>query len=418
MSNKERNNKISRRQFCNMVIYGLTVAALNSCTSSSKDNSKEARDILKSTFTEEPVATKTITPEPTVTPTPEPTPDSRTYFEKYVYPALNEVALKRREERAEKDPYFWHRVDKELNENRINFVLLGIGSEKTLTDSNQILSLDLNTGEIRIASLYRSLKAPEVSRYRGNNIRYCVNQAFAIGGIPLIETVIENATGLSADYTMALHREVLSSGVEKIFDDHLNVCIPWEIWDQNRGHFPAGMQELSGDRVLSVSSARYYRTDFARQEIQQYVLKAMFTRTKNELAGGPINAATLIAKGIKFLNDETKSGQIRTNFDNTVFIDIAKEVAKQIANNGFDKMDAVGMPYMGARRALATELMGVPWDLELRRPIGGDPDAEDLVTQYWQASRRETKDFMTMSLDLTENKTGYELENDVCVPQE
>jgi LCP family protein required for cell wall assembly len=413
---RKQENNVSRRDFLSLVVYGAAATVLAGCKDT-KTDTKALDDILKAFSTDElptPTSTDTETPEPTVSLTPEPTPDPRTYFEKYVYPALNEVALKRREERAEKDSYFWHRVDKDLNENRINFVLLGIGSEKILTDSNQILSLDLKTGEIRIVSLYRSLKAPEVSRFKGNDKRYYVNQAFAVGGIPLIETVVENATGLSADYTIALHMEVLARGVEKIFDDHLNVCIPWEIWDMNMGHFPPGMQELSGDRVLSASRARYYNTDFARQEIQQYVLKAMFTRTKEELAGGPINAAKLIAKGIKFLNDETKSEQIRTNFDNAVFIDIAREIAKQIASNGLDKMDAVGMPYMGARRALATELMGNPWDPELRRPIGGNPDAEDLVTRYWQASRRETKEFMTMPLDLT----GYELEKDVCVTEE
>jgi len=396
----------------------LAGTVLSGCIDSSKNNSKELVDIMKKTLTDEPKSTltpePTDTPEPTETSTPEPTPDTRTYFEKYVYPALNEVAIKRRKERAAEDPKFWHRVDKELNENRINFVLLGIGSEKILTDSNQILSLDLDSGEIRIVSLYRSLKAPEVSRHEENNKRYFVNQAFALGGIPLIETVVENATGLSADFTIALHMEVLSRGVKEIFDDHLNVCIPWEIWDMNMGHFPAGMQELSGDRVLSASRARYYHTDFARQEIQQYVLKAMFARIKEELAGGALDAAKLITKGIKFLNDETKSGEIRTNFDNAVFIDIAKEMVKQIASNGFEKMNSVGMPYMGARRALATELMGIPWDSELRRPLGGDPDADDLVTHYWFASRNETKDFIALPLDLT----GYELEDEVCIPQE
>lgn len=417
MSKKERNNDISRREFLSMFAYGITAAALAGCKSSAKNNS-ETDVLLKASTTDEPdptiASTITDTPEPTKTSTPEPTPDVRTYFEKYVYPALNEVATKRRNERAAEDPLFWHRVDKELNENRINFVLLGIGSERLLTDSNQILSLDLNSGEIRIVSLYRSLKAPEVSRYKDNKRRYYVNQALAVGGIPLIEEVVENATGLSADFTIALHMEVLSRGVENIFDDHLNVCIPWEIWDMNMGHFPAGMQELSGERVLRASRARYYHTDFARQEIQQYVLKAMFTRAKNELAAGPLNAAKLIARGIKFLNDETKSGEMKTNFDNKVFINIAGEIMKQVAKNGLDKLDVYGMPYMTARRALATELMGVSWDPELRRPLGGNPDADDLVTDYWFESRKETKDFMAIPLELT----GYELEDEVCKQEE
>ncbi|MCJ7774018.1 MAG: LCP family protein, partial [Desulfobacterales bacterium] len=382
MSNKEQNIKFTRKDFVNMVGLGLASAALSACESSSKQIGN-LNKILKTTLTSEPSLTPnptvTETPAPTETSTPEPTPDERTYFEKYIYPALNEVAIKRRNERADKDPDFWYRVDKELNRNRINFVLLGIGSERILTDSNQILSLDLDSGEIRIVSVYRSLKAPEVSRYKGTDKRFYVNQAFAIGGIPLVETVIENATGLSADFTIALQMEVLSRGVKNIFDDHLEVCIPWEIPDVNMGYFPAGLYELSGRGVLKVSRARYYNTDFSRQEIQQYVLKAMFTRAKSELAGGPLDAAKLITRGIKFLNDETKSGEVKTNFDNAVFVDIAKEMVGQIMASGLVKTESVGMPYLGARRALATELMGVSWDPELRRPIGGNPDADDLV---------------------------------------
>jgi len=406
MSQKERNIKITRRDFNRLSLYGLTLAALSACNAPFNNKSQTLEGILKATLTDEP----NPSPKPTETSTPEPTPDVRTYFEKYVYPALKKVAVERRNKRAEEDPNFWHRVDKKLNENRVNFALLGIGSERVLTDSNQILSLDLDSGEIRIVSLYRAVQAPEISRHNNTTRPYYASQALHFGGIPLVETVLESATGLSADFAIALHMEVLAKGVKNVFDDQLEVCIPWVISDLNMGYFDSGLQNLTGDEVLRISRARYYGTDFDRQAVQQYVLRAMFGRARNEIANGPIDAAKLVAKGLAFLNSETKSGAMRTNFDNSVFVDIGIELVNQIATSGLVKMESYGMPYMAARHALAAEHMGDPNDIHRRRPPGGNPYSEDLVTGYWFSSREETKKFLTSPLETT----GYEYEDEIC----
>jgi hypothetical protein len=406
MSQKERDKKFTRRDFNKMVGYGFIMAAVSACKAPLKNKSQTLEGILKATLTDESISS----PEPTKTSTPEPTPDVRTYFEKYVYPALKKVAVERRNNRAAEDPNFWHRVDKELNENRVNFALLGIGSERVLTDSNQILSLDLDSGEIRIVSLYRAVQAPEISRYNNTTRPYYASQALHFGGIPLVETVLESATGLSADFAIALHMDVLARGVETVFDDQLEVCIPWVISDLNMGYFDSGLQNLTGDEVLRISRARYYGTDFDRQAVQQYVLRAMFRRARNEIASGPIDSAKLVAKGLSFLNRETKSGDMRTNFDNSVFVDIGIELVNQITASGLVQMESYGMPYLAARHALAAEHMGDPNDIHRRRPPSGDPHSEDLVTGYWFSSREETKKFLTSPLETT----GYEYEDEVC----
>lgn len=406
MSRKEQSTKLTRRDFSKVAGFGVIATVLSACNAPFKEKSQTFEGILKATLTDEPSSS----PEPTKTSTPEPTPDVRTYFEKYVYPALKKVAIEKRNKKAENDPDFWYRVDKELNENRVNFALLGIGSERVLTDSNQILSLDLNSGEIRIVSLYRAVQAPEISRYKNTTRPYYASQALHFGGIPLVETVLESATGLSVDFAIALHMEVLAKGVKEVFDDHLEVCIPWVISDLNMGYFDAGLQNLTGDEVLRVSRARYYSTDFERQAVQQYVLRAMFKRARNEISSGPIGAAKLVAKGLTFLKNETKSGAMQTNFDNSVFVDIGIELVNQIAASGLKKMESYGMPYMAARHALAAEHLGDPNDIHRRGPPGGDPYAEDLVTDYWFSSREETKKFLTSPLEVT----GYEFEDEVC----
>lgn len=400
---------ISRRQFVKLAALGLGSGVMTACNAPFYNKPEGNKPVASPNATD---TFKAPSPTPTLTSTPEPTPtpDIRTYFEKYVYPALQEVAYKKREEKAENDPDFLHRVDGELNQNRINFALLGIGSERLLTDSNQIMSLDAKTGEIRIVSLFRAVQAPEVSRYKETTKPYYVNQALFHGGIPLVETIIENATGLSADFVVAMQMDVLSSAVKKVFDNKLDVCIPWEISDLNMGYFPAGLQTLNGDEVLRVSRARYYSTDFERQAIQQYVLRAIFRRFKEELSSGPIAATKLIYNSIQFFDDETNSGNVQTNFDKSVFTDIAKELVEKIFSEGIGKMDSMGMPYLAGRYALKAEHMGDPYDTQRRKPIGGNPLAEDLVTGYWFSSRQETKDFLTIPLDVS----GYELEEEVC----
>ena len=408
MNNLEKETSLGRRDFAKLLVA--TGAASIACnfplrivfdrkTSQGKD-----RLFLKPSEigAESPENLPTEFPEPT----PEPTPDTRSLFEKYVYPALKEVAGRRREQKAIEDSGFWNRVDKELNENRVNFALLGIGSEKILTDSIQIMSLGLNNNEVRTISLQRDTLAPEISRYRNNNNTYRINQAHILGGMPLTEEILEDATGLSADFVVVMHMDVLHRAVEEVFGDRLEVCIPWEIKDKMMGSFPAGLQTLDGDEVLRASRARYYASNRQRNIVQQYVLRAMLRRVRMDLSEGPLSALDFMRKSLLFYEAETKSGAIATNFDSGLFLGLGVNILKQISTGGSGgEASGFGLPTFSARHSVSVEQAGG----SKKKPLGGNPGASDLVNGYWFSARQEVKDFL-----LTPQGEGFEQEYMLC----
>jgi len=361
--------------------------------------------------TRTPFLPLTPSPEPQDTLEPSETPDARTYFEKYVYPALYTVAEERREEKAQEDPDFWHRVDRELNTNRVNFVILGLGSEGLLTDSMQVLSLDITKGEIRVIAVPRGVSAPEVSRYEGVVSTHMANQAHIHGGMPLTERMLEDATGLSCDFAMLVDMEFLSRAVENVFGNGLEVCIPWEIDDVNMGYFPAGLQTLNGDEILAVSRARYYGTYFNRDSVQQFVLKAMLRRARTEFTSGTLNAASFLTNALIFFEREQREGSMETNFNPSLIFNLAGQLVREIATGGAGgEASGFGMPVFCARYEFSTENN---WDSDnttRRRPIGGNPDANDLVADYWFSSRSEVKDFLGGVI----SGTGFEQESEIC----
>ena len=409
MNNLEKETSLGRRDFAKLLVA--TGAASIACnfplrivfdrkTSQGKD-----RLFLKPSEigAESPENLPTEFPEPT----PEPTPDTRSLFEKYVYPALKEVAGRRREQKAIEDSGFWNRVDKELNENRVNFALLGIGSEKILTDSIQIMSLGLNNNEVRTISLQRDTLAPEISRYKNSNNTYRINQAHILGGMPLTEKILEDATGLSADFVVVMHMDVLPRAVKKVFGNQLEVCIPWVIDDKMMGSFPAGLQTLDGDEVLRASRARYYASNRQRNIVQQYVLRAMLRRVRTDLSEGPLGALDLMRKSLLFYESETKSGAIKTNFDSGLFLSLGANILKQISTGGSgEEASGFGLPTFSARYSVSVENAGG----YKKKPLGGNPGARDLVNGYWFSSRSEIKEFLHTP---TEN-LGFELEAELC----
>lgn len=398
---KEHN--LSRRDFLHLAL-AVPVAALGGCVVKKIETYSQ---VLPTLTPFRPAPTTEVPPTAEATSTP----DTRTYFEKYVYPALYEVAKARRESKAESDPDFWHRVDGPLNTNRVNFVVLGKGSEGVLTDSMQIMSLDIINNQIRVIAVPRGVVAPEISAFRGEHRYYMANQAHVNGGMELTERMLEDATGLSCDFGILVDMQFLSRAVENLFGNSLEVCIPWDIYDVNMGNFRAGLQNLTGEEILRVSRARYYGTYFDRDVVQQYVLKAMLRRARSEVSAGALSASKFMANSVLFLQREQSQGNIETNFDTGVFIDIAGQLAKEVVTGGAGgEASGFGMPAFSARYEFSTENNWDSSDTTRRRPVGGNPQAQNLVGDYWFSSRREVRDFITGNIA----GTGFEAEGEVC----
>ncbi|KKW18950.1 MAG: hypothetical protein UY61_C0072G0001, partial [Candidatus Adlerbacteria bacterium GW2011_GWC1_50_9] len=67
-----------------------------------------------------------------------------------------------RAERAAQDPEYYNRINKELNEGKINILITGGREDDPLTDSIQLFSWDPNTNTLYAVAFPRDLQSPEV----------------------------------------------------------------------------------------------------------------------------------------------------------------------------------------------------------------------------------------------------------------
>ncbi len=188
-------------------------------------------------------------------------------FDSLMIPFVNE-ARKRRADNA-KDPDYFKRVDRELNEGRINFLLFGYGetheppiTEKAIIGSQTILSYDLRTRRIDVVSFTHDIRAPEIERelarrgFKSPPTR--IDQAYNVGGFKLMRQVMENATGFAIDFQITFRDTVMQGAVDNVFQGvEVDVPVTFDVhpfyldgkkYDQ--GRFAQGRQKLTGRQVI------------------------------------------------------------------------------------------------------------------------------------------------------------------------
>lgn len=342
---------------------------------------------------------------PTLTSLPEVEPEKKeNLFQKIVFAALQQNAEERRKEKR-KDPEFSKRIEEELNRERINFLFLGASKEGDflLTDSIQLLSLNLQRNNFDIISLHRDTEAPEISHFLKTDQPYRINAALGIGGFPLTEKIMENATGLVVDFVVAMKMEVLKNAVDEIFDRQLEIILPREIDDENMGYFPKGKQTLNGKEVLRVARARYYGSNYDRNLIQQLLIETMIVRFNEELRKGPASAGKTILKSLKFFENETREKKIITNFDKTILLDLGRELLRVIREEPtslFKDRYQLDLPHLNSAVAFALETGTLESASDLDDPyrlkaLKGDIEAVDLPERYWFILREKTQELLS-----------------------
>lgn len=384
MSSKEKG-EISRRDFARVAAISAG-AALAACTTKPEEPTPTTTPtpFRPATLTDTPEATDT----PTATSTPEPTstPEAITILEKYLYPSLAGATEGRRLRKEREDSEYSKRIDKELNESRINFMILG--RRGLLTDSIQVISLDVGENEAKAITMHRDTYAPEVDQFQGEKAGYRINQAFLFGGVPLTEKVMESATGLSADYMFVVDMYTLPDMVSTLFGNRLEVELPWAIPTAGY-YYRAGKQTLTGQDVLRVSRARYYGSNADRNLIQQEVIKGMLSKAKSEMSESPLSAARFLTNSIVFMETQRVKGRIDTNFNLSLLLDIGKQLARVMSQEGIDtSIDSFGFPEFETGFHLSAESVSDPrFDRYLLKPRGGDVDSDDAINKYWSYYR-------------------------------
>ena len=179
------------------------------------------------------------------------------------------------------------------NDDRVNFLLLGIGGPghdgPNLTDTILLASLQPSTGKVAVLSIPRDLgvSLPGLG-YRKINEAYVygVLNKEAEGGLNLTRQAVENITGLVIPYVTVVDFQGFKQFVDMVGGVDINIeksfvdtAYPTENFGVKTIAFTAGLQHLEGEKALEYARSRHgccgEGSDFARSKRQKIILEAL-----------------------------------------------------------------------------------------------------------------------------------------------
>jgi len=293
---------------------------------------------------------------------------------KYIYQSvevetteeIKETEKLEEEEKETTKPDPWYDEDQPVR----NFLIYGveeIGGAKN-TDSMMIVSINMDTGSIKLTSLMRDTLV-EIKGYRDNKL----NTAFALGGVELLLDTIEHNYMIDIDGYAWVNFEN--------FEDIINLIggIDLELTEEEAEYLNTtnyisnpiyrnvspGKNHLNGNQVLGYCRVRYVWTstnghdDYGRTERQRYVLQTIFNAyIKRNL----IDLMTLTSSCLEY---------VKTNVSQDQIAQILECVIEKKANS----LETFRLPIDGCFTEPEVE-RNVTWPLVL--------DWEQNILQYYQ----------------------------------
>lgn len=179
----------------------------------------------------------------------------------------------------------------QAQEGRINILLLGMRgandpSGGLLADSIILVSLDTKNNKVALISVPRDMdvKIPETSqRGKINSVYSYWESGGKNQGIPKMEEMLGQVTGLKVDYTIVTNFQ----GFQQLIDavGGINITLKKAFYENQQfvqgnecgGTFslPAGTVHLDGAKALCYARARDETSDFDRSKRQQVILKTL-----------------------------------------------------------------------------------------------------------------------------------------------
>lgn len=355
-----------------------------------------------------------------------------TVLDELIKPLIEE-AKKRRKARAESDPNFYHRVDKELNEDRINILLflkgtfLRHGLESTIHGANQIISFNTKRKTIDLISITSDVRGPKAERYAENkghpSKRLSINSAYdtvkqsngdETEAFRLMGESFEEATGLSMDFQGVSTSGIVKDFIDKMFGS-IEVDVPYDFFAykvdidgvEHPDHtFKQGKQSMDGVKVVQYISADDYERiwkDRLHHHRKHLIFGAIREAVKRNLSN-PVSKVKFGANFMAFLKPQLDQGKLKLDFDIGPLLNFGALADPKLIGRalGFDEIKddqsiLIVDPVYGGEgvRMVAADAEHNPKtredldrgrypDLEwMQVPDNSNPDADDLVTDYW-----------------------------------
>jgi hypothetical protein len=350
-------------------------------------------------------------------------------FDQFVQPLLDESAQRRARWSAD-DPLYAHRVDADLNAQRLNVALLGFGEEHEQTYGDTgisvtILSLNLQTWDLMSISLSRDIRAPELEDQSASEPpRWPVTlrAAYKMGGFEQVRTVLEDATGLAIDFQV-LMKDVFVRNYLNAVSGPVELVVPKDFAtntyrldgaDHPPDFIAAGRQTLTTDKamtfVLGEAEDPQGRAD-ERSYRKDLLLRTLVCEARERFGARDVGFALNLAR---FSVGEARSSDLSTDFNFGLVTDGLGALGQAFVSARGD-VDAT-FPQLGSGRELVIhdQVFGdggvrrvhsmatqpdadgiaenplVAQEIQIGSlapymliPPGGNPYADDLVTDYW-----------------------------------
>ncbi|QQG43282.1 MAG: LCP family protein [Candidatus Daviesbacteria bacterium] len=345
-------------------------------------------------------------------------------------------ANKKRLERAKFDSGFFHRVDPELNRNRLNIALHHRGQDFNPGmikpqdfDTITILSYNSQSNAFDIIS-FADLRAPELEQKQDpkQGIKAkSISRAYREGGFDLMRQTLEDATGLVIDDQVSMSDEFLADLFNSL--GGIPIEIPWNLRTtgtyiggnpQLPFQYEKGIFTLGGKRVINFMKARqananddWKMPEKRRERRQVMILEAFLGKL------GKISPDEWKQKIAWFLETNILKDKLDTDFNHqALIINNLNRVAEAQAENPPPPSPKVRQTTLVADRNIGDggvqgsfkittnqEVLfkdkegGVFDDDQMNVPFGNvNPYAKDLVHEYWEYVRKFIKDRFTSSL--------------------
>lgn len=240
----------------------------------------------------------------------------------------------RRDDRARKEPDYAKRIDKDLNDGRINFVLFGYGetheppaTERAFIGSDTIISYDTRTHTADIISFTHDVRAPEIERElkaRGQKVSAVkIDQAYNVGGFRLMRNVLEDATGLAMDFQISFKDVAIKKFVDDVYGSvDITVAEEFKVHPfyldgkkYPEATFPKGKQSLTGTQVIQFiktvpMTQGYYGKSLEHNTRKHLIFQAILSGLSQRASD-----KTFWLKSAAFVAAERINGEIVYDFD-------------------------------------------------------------------------------------------------------
>lgn len=357
-------------------------------------------------------------------------------YDRMLQPFVKE-AERARVERAKTDAEFNKRVDKALNDGRVNFLIFGYGethepprTERAIIGSITMVSYNLKTRAIDLVSLTHDIRAPEVERYKrsqgvAQRFPLRIDQAWFEGGSSLLKTTVESATGLAVDFEITLPDSAIADFVDGVLGG-VAIDVP-STFTVNpfylkgvkypEATFAKGPQTFDGKQVIQyiktvpVENPNAYNRNLEHNARKHQIARGMLAALKSN-AMNPL----FYWKMLGFLNRTGGGEAIEFDFDmKTLLFNNFAAIAPSLGSLVVDAKQGEAVPEV--RRTIYIHDPksgdgGVQWirgsadinpitrrdvaaglypDMNLAIPVGANPGAADLVTGYWAGLRQRIR---------------------------